>query len=122
MHASKQLNRRAHKRFRPLPMYTTVTASRGASQLDGHVYDISESGVRIELDEPLTPGESVGLRFRLPGAHFRVEASASVVWVADVEDDPGPRRIALRFIEFPDRTNLDRLISYLDGGVARRAA
>ncbi len=128
MDASDQPNRRMHRRFRMLPMYATVMARRlaetGTHGLHGHVYDVSEGGVRIELDEPLEPGESITVRLNLPGAPVEhcVEASASVVWVNDAEDDPGPRRMALRFVEFPDRSDRDRLVSYLEGGSARQAA
>ena len=48
--------RRDCRRYRVPAMYSAVTARRGhaaLSQLQGHVYDISESGVRIELDEAL---------------------------------------------------------------------
>ena len=108
-------------------MYTAVTACRksaGAGEepkLHGHVYDLSRSGVRIELDVPLDPGESVALLLDLPGAGAEVEASASVVWVNDALDDPGPRRMALWFTEFARDADRDRLTQYL-GTVTRRAA
>jgi hypothetical protein len=105
-------------------MYTAVTARRAeaaVSELHGHVYDISESGVRIELDEALHPGECVILDLDLPGTRTSVNASASVVWINDPLDDPGPRRMALRFTSFSARADLDRLISYL-GTVDRHAA
>jgi c-di-GMP-binding flagellar brake protein YcgR len=105
-------------------MYTAVTARRGQaaiSSLHGHVYDISATGVRIELDEALHPGECVVLNLDLPGAQMSVNASASVVWVNDPQDDPGPRRMALRFTSFSAQADRDRLISYL-GTADRHAA
>jgi c-di-GMP-binding flagellar brake protein YcgR len=105
-------------------MYTAVTARRGhaaISQLHGHVYDISASGVRIELDEALHPGECVVLNLDLPGVRTSVNASASVVWINDPQDDPGPRRMALRFTSFSESADRDRLINYL-GTVDRHAA
>ena len=57
----------------------------------------------------------------LPGAGTSVNASASVVWVNDPNDDPGPRRMALRFTSFSDQANRDRLIEYL-GTTDRHAA
>ncbi|MHC4142039.1 MAG: PilZ domain-containing protein [Planctomycetota bacterium] len=116
--------RRDCRRYRVPAAYTAVTARRGqaaVSQLQGHVYDISASGVRIELDEALHPGECVVLSLDLPGARTRVSASASVVWINDTQDDPGPRRMALRFTSFSDRGDRDRLIDYL-GTVDRHAA
>jgi hypothetical protein len=109
-------------------MYTAVTARRagaaraGGAGLHGHIYDISEHGVRIELDEPLEPGENVALRLCLPGAQSELKAWGNVIWVNDVEDDPGPRRMALRFIDFPTLSDLERLISYLTGANVRHAA
>ncbi len=107
-------------------MYTTVTARRvarpGNAALCGHIYDICEAGVRIELDEPLEPGESVELELELPGAPGGVEASADVVWIHDALDDPGPRRMALRFTGFAGRGDRDRLTRYLTTSPSRRAA
>lgn len=119
-----QPTRRETPRFRLPAAYSAVTAHRGqaaVSQLHGHVYDISASGVRIELDEALQPGECVVLDLDLPGTRTSVNASASVVWVNDPHDDPGPRRMALRFTSFCDRANRDRLFDYL-GEAGRHAA
>ena len=102
--------RRDSRRFRVPAAYAAVTAHRGqaaVSQLQGHVYDISATGVRIELDEALHPGECVVLNMDLPGACTCVSASASVVWINDTQDDPGPRRMALRFTSFSDRADRD---------------
>ncbi len=108
------------------PMYTAVTAcpsDRGDDlRLEGHVYDISMGGVRIELDQPLDPGEVVALRLALPGAPSVVEASGSVVWVHDEHDDPGPRRMALQFTGFPNTADRDRLGDYIDREGGRCAA
>ena len=107
-------------------MYSSVTACTSgreqALRLEGHVYDISKGGVRIELDEPLDPGETVALHLELPGAASSVEASASVFWVHDEQDDPGPRRMALQFTEFADSADRDRLGDYIDREGGRRAA
>ncbi len=118
--------RREHKRIRVQPMYTAVTACPSDRdndlRLEGHVYDISKGGVRIELDEALDPGEMVALQLVLPGAPSVVEASASVVWVHDEYDDPGPRRMALQFTGFPNNHDRDRLGDYIDREGGRCAA
>ena len=118
--------RRDHMRIRVQPMYTAVTACLSDRdeplRLDGHVYDISKGGVRIELDQALDPGETVALHLDLPGATSVVEVSASVVWVHDEDDDPGPRRMALKFNGFPDNADRDRLGDYIDREGGRRAA
>ena len=123
---TKPIDRRAHQRFTLMPMYTTVEARRLAGDVDrvllGHAYDISETGVRIELDEALEPGESIALHLTLPGATSSVAASANVVWVNDEIDDPGPRRMALRFTNFRSDKDHDCLLRYLGSGLIRRAA
>ena len=106
-------------------MYTWVTAWRTDAaeiQMHGHIYDISEQGVRIELDEPLSPGDAVDLHLSLPGAANSLGASADVVWVHNDEDDPGPRRMALKFTGFLQDADHDRLVDYLKHEDARRAA
>ena len=118
--------RRGHQRIRMQPMYTAVTACTSdrdnGLRLEGHVYDISRGGVRIELDEALDPGETVQLHLDLPGATAAVNASASVVWVHDELDDPGPRRMALQFTGFREDADRDRLGDYIDREAGRRAA
>ena len=120
------IDRRAHQRYMLMPMYTTVEARRLAGDADrallGHAYDISETGVRIELDEALEPGESIAVHLTLPGATSSVTASADVVWVNDEMDDPGPRRMALRFTNFRSDQDYDGLLGYLGSALRRRAA
>ena len=124
--ATKSIDRRTHQRFTLMPMYTTVEARRLVADVDqallGHAYDISETGVRIELDEALEPGESIAVHLTLPGATSSVAASADVVWVNDEMDDPGPRRMALRFTKFRSDQDHDCLLRYLGGALVRRAA
>jgi hypothetical protein len=126
MDAETGLNRRAADRIVMVPMYTAVTAQRNTQQgrqhLEGHAYDISANGVRIELDEPLAPGERVAMNIRLPGDLSDVAASGEVVWVHDSHDDPGPRRMALRFADFRSPHDRDRLTLYLRGRSERLAA
>lgn len=119
-------NRRAHDRFQLKPMYTTATVRRAHGMtirdLEGHAYDISESGVRLELDEPLESGERVALQIQLPGEPVEIFTSAKVVWVNRCDDDPGPRRQALEFVAFNDREDRDRLRRFLGSGLCHRVA
>ena len=116
--------RRAHPRYRLDAMYTSLVAhhEEGDESLVGHAYDISQGGVRIELDEPITEGTHLFVDLTLPGAVTGIQVCGEVVWVADVEDDPGPRRMALSFSVFRDQTHLQRLVSYLDYAQSRNAA
>lgn len=120
------VNRRAYERFSLPPMYTSVTASRGGSgepgaEMIGHAYDISEGGMRIELDEPIAVGERLNIAISLPGSGD-IAVSGDVVWMNDEQDDPGPRRMALHITEFVGEVDRHRLMQYLGAGYLHRAA
>ncbi|MBL9149492.1 MAG: PilZ domain-containing protein [Phycisphaerae bacterium] len=121
--------RRRHTRFKVMPMYSFVTVRRGGSADDaaasmpsGHVYDISEGGVRFELDEPLPEGERVAVEISLPGCDKTIAVSGKVVRVNDVDDDPGPRRMALMFESFANEATREALRRYLRQRWLERAA
>ena len=118
-------NDRAFERFELAPMYTHVTVTRVDAMtmqaVEGHAYDVSEAGVRIELDTPLRVEERVAVEMRLPGETAAIFASGRVVWVNDADDDPGPRRLAIEFTRFLSRDDRDRLVRHLGFGTWRRA-
>ena len=58
----------------------------------------------------------------LPFSDPPIHARADVVWINDADDDPGPRRMALRFTGFLSESDRNRLVSYLGSGQLRRAA
>jgi len=111
-------------------MYTPVAVQcPDAKNFDneGHVYDISEGGVRFELDEPLVPGMPVSLRIVLPGGDASsrdqgVLVHASVVWVDDDQDEPGPVRMAASFTRFAHAADREKLMKQLSSGRFARAA
>ncbi|MHC4949139.1 MAG: PilZ domain-containing protein [Planctomycetota bacterium] len=123
MTSEDTINRRRHERFRLPPMYSAVTArpcGRRSHVLEGHAYDISEAGIRIELDDPLAPGDRVAVNVDLAGGQGTVGALATVVWVNDAIDDPGARRMALQFDCFESDRDREHLARYL--GTAERLA
>ena len=105
-----QRDRRVCVRHRLQPMYTRVRA--GAAY--GHAYDVSAGGVRVELDDPPTVGSRTDVHLAWPGLADGVNVHGEVVWVADVNDDPGPRRLALRFVSFASKLDEKRLNDALD--------
>lgn len=122
---TRTLNRREHERFRLQPMYTSVAAAPADAPNDvrgGHAYDISETGVRIELDEAAPVGQCMHISLDLPGIDLGVGSAARVVWVNDAQDDPGPRRMALQFTSFDSEADHHRLVRYLGQGLQRVAA
>lgn len=118
--------RRTAARIKLPPMLTSVIARPAgdpeAAEHHGHAYDISATGVRIELDQPLTPGDKVNVHVELPWDGHHIDALADVVWVNDDEDDPGPRRMALQFVSFGESTDRRRFDAMFDGSAVRMAA
>ncbi len=124
------LDRRRHERFSLRPMYTWI-ALRTPADADfiheGHAYDISESGLRFELDHPVAPGTPVDLRIDIPApADTRpedreVRVRATIVWLGD-DEEPGPARLAAVFHGFATPADRERLLRMLGSGRFARAA
>lgn len=116
-------NRRAIDRFRVQPMYTRVVicCTVEGKPMEGHAYDISLEGMRYELDEALPEGTQVDLLIELPGATEPIRGSGQVVRVFDRDDDPGPRRQAVRLDRFLSERDRQRLARLIDDGWCGRA-
>ncbi|MEM7628597.1 MAG: PilZ domain-containing protein [Planctomycetota bacterium] len=127
------VNRRRHERFNLAPGYTAITVRLAGDEvftLEGYAYDISESGVRFEVDRPLEAGTRVSIQIDLPqgvigcaddiGPGRSVFVTGNVVW-CDVDDDV--RTIAAVAITRYDRAgDKERLMRRLASGRALRAA
>ena len=126
MRSKKFQERRGSPRIKLPPMLTSVVATSTTSPqgqtFHGHAYDISVSGVRIELDHPLDLGQTVGLHVDMPWNGRHIRATADVVWVSDPEDDPGPRRMALQFRSVEHEMSAAALDSLMPVTAARAAA
>lgn len=125
------IDRRRHERFALPPMCNEVRVQRIRSGrmelLTGSAYDVSEGGLRIELDDRLEPGEHVNATLVLPGtgddAHPReVYLACDVKWVNPEDDDPAMPRMALGIVRFLDETSRARLLTFLGARPALRAA
>lgn len=102
-------DRRRHTRFSLLPMYSRIVVQpleQPQRLLEGHAYDLSEGGVRFDLDEPLAPGQRVAIRIDVPQTWAErstqrriIFAFANIVWVDD-EDPFGPAQMAAIFTQF----------------------
>lgn len=118
--------KRQQERFRLEPMYSSVTVQRvegmALQSLEGHAYDISASGARIELDQALAVGERVALCLRLSGETGSIFVSGRVVWTHDDVDDPAARRMAVQFTRFLTPADRARLLRFVGCGDRRRAA
>ncbi len=127
------IDRRIHERFTVSPMYTAVRVrleSEAEYTRDGHAYDISEGGLRFELDHPVELGTPVIMELELPRAGLwastddgpgrTIELKANVVW-CDTEE-PGPARMAAAVSEFITEGDKPRLMRLLTSGQFLRAA
>jgi c-di-GMP-binding flagellar brake protein YcgR len=80
----------------------------------GYIYDLSSSGMRIELDHNLEPGTRIDFRAMLPGgAQTTIRASGHIVRRHDDVDEPGPVRMGLSFDNFLHTADRSRLQNYL---------
>lgn len=112
---------RTAPRLRVPAAYTLVRVKPvGTEQYcwSGHIYDISLTGMRFELDAPLPPGSRVEVRGMLPGHnHITFRAAGRVVRIHDDPDDEGgPSRMAMSFDRFQTAFDQRRLMDYLDAG------
>lgn len=126
-------DRRVHPRFTLTPGYTPVEVRfLGDTEFSttGHAYDISEGGVRFELDQPIAPGQGVAMKIMLPslagatrGPGRAIFVFANVVWLED-EDEPAPYRMAAVFTGFARAEDQARLRAELsaDRAIYRRQA
>lgn len=120
-------DRRRHPRFVLPSAYTAVEVrplDSEAFQWKGHAYDISEGGMRFELDYPIEPGRGVALRVQLPGAdrlplidRRPVYVFANVVWIEEEDlEQQGPVRMACVFTRFVMPGDEQRLHARLASG------
>ena len=122
-------NRRAQERYIASPMHHAISVRPFTEDhfvYNGHAYDISEGGICFELDDPIEPGEMVGLMVHLPigfdrGPGRAVFATGRVVWLSDVTE-PGPVRMGVVFHDFTRAGDQDRLRRFLHQGIQRSAA
>ncbi len=121
-------DRRRHERM-PLPaMYCLVEArsvtGRGSSGdgQEGHIYDLSVGGARIDLDAPPAPGSELELKLHLPAAGAAVSVRGTVARLFGAEDDPICPRVGVRFDRFDDPADETRLRRFLGEPRPERAA
>ena len=127
MSGNSASERRQHPRFALRPMFNAVAVHDSDDQtveadLTGHAYDISESGIRVELDKAIRPGQAVSVSIDLPGMDEPVTASADVVWGYFDPIEPRTRRLAMHFTGFQSDLDSERLNRWLRSADTQRAA
>jgi c-di-GMP-binding flagellar brake protein YcgR len=105
-------DRRRRRRVPVAPMYTAVTVralARRGEPMEGHVLNLSETGMSVQLDDMLPVGQPLAVEFTVAGLGlFRNDTwptfslAAEVIRIDDLDDFPmGPYKIALRFERVP---------------------
>lgn len=110
---------RRHPRIKLPAMYTLVRvrpAGCARYRWTGYIYDISQSGMRLELDDALPEGTPVEVRVMLPGNDQQTTffAAGKIIRNHD-EDEPfaGPTRMGMQFDTFPILGDEHKLASYI---------
>jgi c-di-GMP-binding flagellar brake protein YcgR len=107
--------RRRRRRVAVMPMYTSVVVrilSMRMPPLEGHLIDLSETGMALELDALIPVGQPVTVEFRAAGLGAvrqglwaEYAATAEVVRHDSTAEFPGgPYRIAVRFAQVSTMT------------------
>ncbi len=128
-------DRRSSTRYTLPAAYTPISVrllDSARFTCDGHAYNISSSGLRFELDDPIAPGTRIAMRIALPGPEVSVgegaEAGpdigpgravfvfATIVWLLDDPDEPGPVRMGARFDAFGRAGDEQRLTTLIADG------
>ncbi len=109
---------RRDRRHKLPPAYTLVRVRKaGAPRYawTGHAYDVSISGLRFDIDDPLEPGTEVEVRATLPGRrHISFNATGRIVRIHDESGERGPVRMAVFFDKFASDEDESRLEQYLE--------
>ena len=112
-------------RVRLVPAYHAATIQimdpDGVRTVTGHVCDLSATGARLDLDEPVSEGQRLGVCLDLPGSGGDIFTTARVVRVFDDELDPMACHVAIEFNRYLSEAHEARLQSFL-GGCSRRMA
>lgn len=84
----------------------------------GRIWDLSRSGLQLRTPRDMTLGETLELRFFLPGAKQAVECHAKVAWSRTLEtDDANNNATGIEFTDMPPQVKKE-LQSFIDRRVA----
>jgi c-di-GMP-binding flagellar brake protein YcgR len=106
-------------------MYTLLRARLAGEKRyrwSGHLYDISLTGMRFELDLPVDPGAEVEVHLMLPGPeHTTLNVTGRVVRIHG-DDEQGPARMGMTIDRFDGVRDREKLADYLSAKGLRLAA
>jgi hypothetical protein len=108
--------RRGNQRFTLRPDVSRVVVHCDTIAYEGHAYDISNCGIRLELDEALHVGQRVEIDLFTTGTMKEIRFTGVVTRIFDEIDDPGPRRMGIQIKKFGRRADKSRLSTLLECG------
>ena len=106
--------RRVNERFTLRPDVSRVVVHSDGELLEGHVYDLSGTGIRLELDNPLEMGKQVEVDFFFAGILKAIHFAGIITRVFDEIDDPGPRRMGIEIQSFASENDELRMNDLLE--------
>ena len=118
---SEILNRRNAERFKlGTALVAVVVGAHGRTAetkgfFEGHAYDVSHDGIRIELDSTLPVGTPVEVEMHMPGMGA-IRLIGEVAREFDEIDDPGPRRMGIHVVRGATAADMTRFERLLDQG------
>lgn len=115
-------DRRNAERFRlGTGLVRVVVAAHGETPsskgvFEGHAYDLSCNGIRLELDNELPVETPVEVEIFMPGGCEPIRVVGAVTRVFDELDDPGPRRMGIQVVNGATPRDWERLERLLENG------
>lgn len=118
-------DRRRHPRHEANAAYTPALvrlSSEDEFARTAHIRDVSEGGIRLEVDIAVDPGTPVAVQIMLPGTPISPEhvdgpgmavfCTGNVVWCN--ADEPGPATLAVAITRFSREGDFARLMRRLN--------
>ena len=117
---------RQSSRLKLSAMYSSIhVRPRHSRQFcwSGHIYEVSDAGLRFELDHPVALGKPVDVRATLPGRNATtVNLSGRIVRYHDDPDDPGPIRVGMKIDSFSTEDDRRLWLDYIRSSRLSQAA
>lgn len=117
---------RKSSRLKLLAMYSYIRVRPHDARefcWSGHIYEVSDTGLRFELDDVVALGTLVEVQATLPGrCSTIVNLSGRVVRYHDDPDDPGPIRVGMMIESFSTENDRHLWLDYIRSSQSRKAA
>ena len=112
--ANTDRDRREHRRYPLVPQFSRIiVADPEEGCVEGHVHDVSESGILFECDAFFGVDEVVDFLIELPGSAGSIGGRAQITRTPDQDDLVGPWMMAASFLEFQDRFQPASLMQFI---------